>query len=175
MRALWLSIPLTLVACPLFGGGGGGGPCADDANNCGNGGVLEVDDACELDDALQLQLGEGEGEFQVLAPGAVPELITGPQGGSHMVLGLGIDNPSPDHLSFEVQVTLTADFDGETEPVGQRTVVYEGAKVEFEGGRAELLDLVVIPDTWPDEGRRTISVSATDACGRIGSFDHVIE
>ncbi len=175
MRALWLSLPLALIGCPLFGGGSGDDPCADDANNCGNGGALEIDASCELDDTLDLQLGQGDGEFQALAPSATPEFVTGLQGGFHMVLGIGIDNPSEEHLAFEVQVTLISERDGEMEPIGERTVVYGGSQVGFEAGRAELLDLVVIPDFWPEEGRRWISVSVTDACGRIGNLDHAID
>lgn len=166
---------LFLTACPLFGGTGGGGPCGDDANACGNGGSLEIDEDCGLDDVLELELGGGEGLFQALAPGAGPELVQGLQGGVHMVLGVGIDNPSPDHLAFEVEVSLAADDGDETRTLGDRAVVYEGSLVELEAGRVELLDLVVIPDEWPDEGRRWISLSVVDACGRAGQLDHAID
>ena len=92
-----------------------------------------------------------------------------------MVLGVGIDNPEPEHLSFELDVVLSAERDGEAETVGERTVVYAGSVVEHDAGRAELLDLVVIPDVWPDEGRRWISIAVTDACGRVGHLDHAID
>lgn len=167
---------LFLTACPLFGGGGGGGdPCRDDANGCGNGGALEIDPDCTLDDVLQLELGGGDGLFRALAPGAEPELVSGLQGGLHMVLGVGVDNPSPEHLAFEVQVSLAAEDGDETRPLGERVVLYDGDVVSFEAGRAELLDLVVIPDEWPEEGRRWISVSVVDACGRAGQLDHAID
>ncbi len=176
MRAFSLCSLLTLTACPLFGSGGSGGdPCVDDANVCGNGGALEIDADCELDGPLDLELGEGEGEFRALAPGEQPELVFGPQGGAHMVLGIGVDNPSPDHLAFEVRVMLSAEFDGEPETAAERTVVYEGNLVQFDAGRAEMLDLVVIPAFWPDEGRRWVSVAVTDACGRTGHIDHAID
>ena len=165
-----------LSACPIFGGGGvGADPCTDDANACGNGGVLDFDPECGVDDALLLELGHGEGEFRSFAPGEEPELVFGAQGGVHMVLGVGIDNPEPDHLSFELDVVLSAEQDGEAETVGERTVVYAGSVVEHDAGRAELLDLVVIPDVWPDEGRRWISIAVTDACGRVGHLDHAID
>jgi len=166
---------LFLTACPFFGGGGGGGPCTDDANGCGNGGELEIDADCTLDDVLELELGGGDGLFQSLAPGTEPELVSGLQGGVHMVLGVGVDNPSPDHLAFEVQVSLAVEDGDETRTVGERTVVYEGSLVSFDAGRAELLDLVVIPDEWPEEGRRWISVTVMDACGRAGQLDHAID
>ena len=174
MRVSCLSL-LLLTACPLFGGRSGDDPCNDDANACGNGGVHEVDGACELDDVLQVQLGEGNGEFTMLAPGAEPELVSGLQGGAHMVLGVGIDNPSPDHLAFEVEVMLSVDVDGESQSLGERTVVYDGSLVEFGAGRAELINLVVIPDDWPASGRRWISVAVTDGCGRVGTVDHAVD
>lgn len=174
MRVSCLGL-LLLTACPLFGGRSGDDPCNDDANACGNGGVLELDATCELDDVLRLQLGEGEGEFTMLAPGAEPELVSGLQGGVHMVLGVGIDNPSPDHLAFEVAVTLTIDAEGESEFLGERTVVYDGNLVQFEAGRAELINLVVIPEYWPTSGRRWISMTVTDACGRVGTLDHAVD
>ncbi len=166
---------LFLTACPLFGGGGSGGPCSEDANACGNGGALEIDADCALDDVLELELGGGDGLFQSLAPGAEPDLESGLQGGVHMVLGVAVDNPSPDHLAYEVEISLAAEDGDETRSVGERTVVYEGSLVSFEAGRAELLDLVVIPDEWPEEGRRWISVSVLDACGRAGQLDHAID
>jgi len=165
---------LFLTACPLFGGGGGG-PCTDDANGCGNGGVLEIDADCTLDDVLELEIGGGEDLFQSLAPGEEPELVSGLQGGQHMVLGVAVDNPSPDHLAFEVQLSLAVEEGGETRIVGERAVVYEQDLVSFDAGRAELLDLVVIPDEWPEEGRRWISVYVMDACGRAGQLDHAID
>lgn len=175
MRVSCLSALLLLTACPLFGGPSGDDPCNDDANACGAGGVLEFDASCELEDVLQLELGEGEGTFTTLAPGAEPELTSGLQGGVHMVLGIGVDNPSQDHLAFEVQVELSVDEDGEREPLGDRSVVYDGNLVQFEAGRAELINLVVIPDVWPDTGRRWISVTVTDACGRVGTVDHAVD
>ncbi|MCR9162616.1 MAG: hypothetical protein ACE37F_03400 [Nannocystaceae bacterium] len=174
MRGSCLSI-LLLTACPLLGGQSGGDPCIDDANACGNGGVLEVDPTCERDDALHLELGEGDGDFSMLVPGAEPELVSGPQGGEHMVLGIGIDNPSPEHLSFEVAVTLSVDDEGESEPLAERTVVYDGDLVQFDAGRAELLNLVIVPDHWPSDGRRWISVEVTDGCGRTGTVDHAVD
>ncbi len=166
---------LFLTACPLFGGGGGGGPCIDDANGCGNGGALEIDADCTSDDVLELELGGGDALFQSLAPGEEPELVSGIQGGIHMVLGVGVDNPSPDHLAFEVQVSLAVEDGDETRAVGERSVVYDGDLVAYEAGRAELLDLVVIPDDWPAEGRRWISLNVMDACGRAGQLDHAID
>lgn len=175
VRVAGLTMLLSLAACPLFGGGGGAGPCSDDANGCGNGGALMVDSDCALDDVLELELGGGEGLFQSLAPGEAPDLLSGAQGGQHMVLGVGVDNPSPDHLAFEVMVSLAAGDGDETRSLGERAVVYEGSLVSFEAGRVELLDLVVIPQEWPEEGRRWISVSVMDACGRAGQLDHAID
>lgn len=170
MRAWLLPLPLVLAACPT-----GGGPCSDDANQCRDGGTLEIDAACELSDALVVELGEGEGVFRPLAPGESPSLTTGIQGGQHMILGVGVDNPSLDHLAFEVEVVLAVDTEGEVETVGERTVVYGADLVHQENGRAELLDLVVFPNGWPDSGRRWISVNATDSCGRRGQVDHALD
>lgn len=177
MRRLGCTLALLLLtACPLFGGGGRGGACTDDANLCADGGELEVDASCERDDMLQLELGDGNGEFQPLAPGVSPELYAGQQGGEHMVLGLGVDNPSPEHLSYEVELALHATLaEDDAELVGERTVVYGEHLVEFDAGRAELLNLVAIPDIWPDSGRRWISATVTDSCGRRGQVDHRLD
>lgn len=163
---------LLLTACA---GGGGGDPCRDDANACSNGGALEIDADCSLDDVLQLELGGGDGLFQALAPGTEPELVSGLQGGLHMILGVGVDNPSSEYLGFEVEVSLAAEEGDATRTLGERAVVYGGNLVSLEAGRAELLNLVVIPDEWPEEGRRWISVSVLDACGRAGQLDHAID
>ncbi len=176
MRVVCLSVLPFLVACPLFGGGGqGGDPCTDDAHGCGQGGALEIDEDCELIDSLDVQLGNGDGTFGVLAPGEEPELVHGLQGGFHMVLGVAVDNPSSDHLAFEVQVQLSAELDGELQDVGERAVVYEGSSLDVLGGRVEMLDLVVVPDVWPETGRRWITVHVTDACGRTGDYDHPLD
>ncbi len=176
MRVFPLGVLPFLLACPLFGGGGrGGGPCGDDAHGCADGGELAIDESCELVDALEVQLGDGEGSFGALAPGQEPALVRGLQGGSHMVLGVGIDNPSLDHLAYEVTVTLSAESDGELDVVGERTVVYEEQALEVLEGRVELLDLVVVPDVWPSSARRWITLQVTDACGRTGGVDHPVD
>ncbi|MEM6293359.1 MAG: hypothetical protein AAGA54_18950 [Myxococcota bacterium] len=171
-----LCLALSLLSgCFLFGRSGGGGPCADDALDCRDGDALQVDEVCEDETALLLELGDGDGRFRPLAPGEPPEEIQGAQGGSHMVLGVGIDNPRESHLAFEVNVVLTQGEGEEAFMPGDRTAVYDADLVEFDQGRAELLNFVLIPDGWFAGEPRQIDVTVRDACGRTGTLTHTIE
>ncbi len=159
----------------MIASSGGDGPCAEDALGCGDGGLLEVDDECELEDELLLALGNGAGEFSLLLPGEEPELIPGVQGGSHFVLGLLVDNPSPDHLAFEVAIEISIGPAEAMETVGERTAVFEGPLVEFDAGQASIVDIVSIPEPWPESGSRRIVLDVRDACGRTGTLRHEID
>lgn len=131
-----------------------------------------IDDDCELEDVLQLELGNGDGEFGRLAPGEMPQRVQGFQGGSHFVFGVAIDNPSPDHLAYEISIEMQREEGQTWVSAGERTVVYDDELVEFDGQRSELLNITMVPDGW-EEGQ--IAVTATDRCGRTGTLVHVVE
>ncbi len=166
---------MLLSGCPLFGRASGGDPCLDDALGCDQGDALQVDATCEDESPLQLELGDGDGSFRPLAPGTAPEEIQGAQGGSHMVLGVGVDNPLESHLAFEVSIVLTQGEGEEAWTSADRTAVYDGSIVAFDEGRAELLNFVLVPDGWFAGEPRRIDVAVRDACGRIGTLSHAIE
>ncbi|HZI06578.1 MAG TPA: hypothetical protein VEZ71_21290 [Archangium sp.] len=58
-------------------------------------GTIERDPDCKLTGPLELTLGEGDGtSFTPLAPGQEPVLYHGPQGGTHLILGVAVANPA---------------------------------------------------------------------------------
>ena len=63
--------------------------CADDDETSG---VME-DPSCMLEDELEVELGQGETEFSPLAPGELPELFWGIQGGQHVWMAIRVKNP----------------------------------------------------------------------------------
>src|SRR5262245_4279217 len=87
-------------ACFLFGNGGGGaGPSGVEM-----GGEFELDPSCMLDGTLEVELGDGSNGFTPLADGESPVTHHGPQGGTHMWIGVRIGNLALDRYDV-VRVT----------------------------------------------------------------------
>jgi hypothetical protein len=104
-RFALLAMLSQLAACPFFfGNGGGGGPSGVEM-----GGEFALDPSCVLDGSLDVELGDGSDGFRELADGESPVVHHGPQGGTHMWLGVRIGNLALDRYD-EVRVT-TGMFD----------------------------------------------------------------
>ncbi|HWB76201.1 MAG TPA: hypothetical protein VG755_14625 [Nannocystaceae bacterium] len=114
-RAILLAALSQLAACPFFGIGGddGGGP-----GGVQMGGDFELDPSCELDDMLEVELGDGSEGFVALGEGQSPTTHHGPQGGTHMWLGVRIGNLALDR--YEMVRVTTGMFDpAQCEPLGE--------------------------------------------------------
>lgn len=100
------------TACVLFGGGDDGGP-----SGVPMGGDFELDPSCMLDDMLEVELGDGSDGFTPLADRESPVTHHGPQGGTHMWLGVRIGNLALDR--YDVVRVTTGLFDpSQCEPEG---------------------------------------------------------
>ncbi len=143
-------------------------------------GTLEREPACTLTGGLELTLGEGDGtNFIPLAPGQEPVLYYGPQGGTHVILGVAVANPAIDFpgLALELVAEHAVCF-SETgtgcppaQVVGRSEVVVLKPErfLPAEGGAITVSGFLVIVDDWNPSERRRLRVEATDRCGRTGT------
>jgi hypothetical protein len=132
------------------------------------------DPACKLTGSLELVLGKGSPfSFQPFGYGLLPVVERGPQGGSHMELGVLIENPA---LAFPgLQVRITAQRCGEAGC--ERMWQYSELVLQPERfvNRVDVEEAVfvwgfrVFVDEWPADTLRRITLEATDRCGRTGT------
>jgi hypothetical protein len=141
-----------------------------------DGDPLERDPACTLTGELQVTLGEGDGDdFTPLAPGRVPVIHHGPQGGTHVSLGVRVDNPATQFPGLKL------DFFGEFQDCNtgscatyhlyaRYTTVVRLAEyfLPQEGGAVAVSGLI-LQGPWTLPGGRRIRVDVLDRCGRTGS------
>ncbi len=141
-------------------------------------GSIERDPACKLTGKLALTLGEGDGtNFLPLAPGQEPVLYRGPQGGTHVILGVNVANPALEfpglHLRFvlERQRCLSPGDCLPPETMGreERLVSDPARFVPQEGGAMSVSGILVIVSDWRPEVSRRMLVHAADRCGRTGT------
>jgi hypothetical protein len=140
-------------------------------------GTIERDPACKLTGNLQLSLGEGDGtNFLPLAPGQEPVVYHGPQGGSHLILGLSVANPATEFPGLQVQFLLQrqrclsgTDCRPPDNMGREERLVSDPARfLPQEGGAVSVSGILVLLGDWnPNESRR-IQVQALDRCGRAG-------
>jgi hypothetical protein len=104
LAPILLALLPQLVGCGLFGSEGGGGPSGVDM-----GGDFELDPSCMLDGTLEVELGDGTDGFMSLADGESPVLHHGPQGGTHMWLGVRVGNLALDR--YDIARVTTGMFD----------------------------------------------------------------
>ncbi|WP_375773310.1 hypothetical protein NR798_21325 [Archangium gephyra] len=140
-------------------------------------GTIERDPACKLTGNLQLSLGEGDGtDFTPLAPGQEPVVYHGPQGGSHLILGVSVANPATEFPGLQVQFLLqrqrctTAESCLPPETMGrdERLVNDPQRFLPQEGGAVSVSGILVLLGDWDPAQSRRIQVQALDRCGRAG-------
>ncbi len=108
---------LTLAAAAVFCAlaivpgclcGGGFDRCEEDRFACQDGTeVFALNAECTLSDDLEVELGHGHKQYGSLGLGELPPLTHGPQGGSHVFLGLRVLNAALDRYD-KLKVTLSA-------------------------------------------------------------------
>jgi hypothetical protein len=156
-----------LVGCPP---GPPGPPPYDD-------GPLEKDPACTLTGDLHVTLGEGDGtNFTPLAPGQKPAVEFGAQGGSHVSLGVRVDNPAAQFPGLKL--TFIGEFqDCDSTGHCEDFVVFSRYDTVLrtqqyflpqEGGALAVSGLIM-QGPWLAFPRYRVRVDALDRCGRTGS------
>ena len=141
-------------------------------------GTIERDPACKLTGTLELSLGEGDGtNFTPLAPGQEPVLYRGPQGGTHLILGVAVANPATAFPGLQLEFVLHSKScfpAGDCLPpelVGRDTRLVSNAErfLPQEGGAVSVSGLLVLVSDWEEGQTRRIQVNALDRCGRTGT------
>ena len=151
-------------------------PCASDQFACDQStDAFQLDPSCKLTGTLSVEAGQGETAYAPLAAGESIVIHHGSQGGIHTVLALRVTNAALDvYDKLKVRLALTID-DGKT-IIGDRTLVL-GAKKAVRvavDGAVEEFGIVTFLDWWPTDRTRTLTVTVTDPCGRVGTAEHVI-
>ncbi|WP_147333220.1 hypothetical protein [Archangium gephyra] len=141
-------------------------------------GTIDKDPACKLTGTLELKLGEGDGtNFLPLEPGQEPVLYHGPQGGTHVILGVHVANPALEFPGLSVKFVLQRQrcFSGsdclspENMGLDERVVMSPERFVAQEGGAVSVSGMLVLVSNWTPTESRRIQVYVADRCGRIGS------
>lgn len=171
VRAALLALALT--GCPIGPDPDPVVPSQDDGQQ------LERDPACTLTGSLELALVEAIGtlEFKPLAPGQGPTPHYGPQGGTHLELGVRVANPASEFPGLQVKFTVESQpcgGMGACAPFGTLGQYSEVVRdpVRFlpqEGGATVASGFLVIVYDWPQDTLRRITVEALDRCGRSGT------
>lgn len=141
-----------------------------------------IDPECSEDSDLELLLGDGHDAFEPIPPDGEPTLHFGTQGGQHLVLGVRIANPTPDHHGFRIEVRAEAasscpDFGEpcEWEMLGQRSALALDPDEYSEtlDGAIDIPNIFLVVSRWQRSQMRRIDVTATDTCGRSGVLQRI--
>ncbi len=140
-------------------------------------GTIERDPACTLTGTLELTLGEGDGTNFTPLTGQEPALYHGPQGGTHLILGVALANPATDfpglQLRWDAEKAVCFEPTGCPPPVSRGhsevLVTRPDRFLPAEGGGVTVSGFLVIVYDWDPNERRRLRVEATDRCGRTGT------
>ena len=164
-------LTLALTGCPLNPSEPDEPPIFDTFDR------LERDPACTLTGSLELELVESEGwlMFRALPPEG-PTVHHGPQGGTHLELGVRVANPASEFPGLQMKFTAETQGCGASgcdafELRGQySTVVREPVQFMSQPDGAQVVSsLLVLVNDFPSNTRRRITVEALDRCGRTGT------
>lgn len=167
------ALTLALTGCPI---GPDPGPTQPPVIDDGD--RIERDPACKLTGSLELELVEGNGpyDFKPLVPGQGPTLHHGPQGGTHVEVGVRVANPANAYPGLQVKFTAESESCGTSgcAPFGllgqYSTVIRDpGRFLPQEGGATVVSGFLLIVSGWPQDTRRRITVEALDRCDRTGT------
>jgi hypothetical protein len=162
-----------LTGCPIAPSQPPDPPFAPDAGTV----LINRDPACTLTGPLTISLGEGDGidDFRPLEPGQVPEAHYGPQGGTHLLLGVRVANPAAGFPGMQVRFDAEAQFCNAEgcQPyvlMGHYLTVVEQDRyiVQSDGGIA-LSGFLVLLNEWPVNTRRRVTAEVIDRCWRVGT------
>lgn len=152
-----------------------GPPCEDDVNGCSDDSSTFVEDpTCELTGQLDIEIGEGEDEFMTLAPGQLPEIYNGFQGGQHVWLGVRVKNPALDRPALKIRITLSFCNEGCEDPTSWQTdqvrelIAGSRTLTTTDEGWFEQASILVTLFDWSFAENRRVEMLVTDPCSRQG-------
>lgn len=149
-------------------------PCDDDPLGCAENEDFTLDADCspaEQMGELDVVLGEGEKTFVPLGQDQLPSIYFGGQGGQHMLLGARVSNLNPGRERAQV-VFSAYDFD---EEVALRPVEIPASLWESTDLGHELYGMLVVLSYFGEDGGSRVRVDVTDACGRTGFDERIME
>lgn len=177
----WLAVraalvTLALMGCPIPFGPSDPGP---DIPPQDDGQLIERDPACTLTGSLELELVESQGvsAFKSLAPGEGPTVHYGPQGGTHLELGVRVANPAREFPGLQVKFLAESQFCDAMSgcmpfgTMGQFSAVMRNPErfLHQEDGATVVSGFLVLVNDWYQGSLRRITVEAYDRCGRRGT------
>jgi hypothetical protein len=177
-RSLALASVLVLGGCALLFGDdddNNGPPCEDDIAGCANdtSGFME-DPECELEGDLELELGEGETEFSALAPGQLPMLYWGLQGGQHIWMAVRVKNPDLERMQLQIRIEAKycnencGDLGNWTTDNLRELVADETTLTVTPEGWFEQTRMLVTVFGYIDAAEQQVDMLVSDPCGRQG-------
>jgi hypothetical protein len=170
-------VPLALAGCPWLDGPDepAGPPCEDDVNGCDNGDDEFIEDpTCELTGELDVELGQGEDSFTPLAPGEMPEIFTGLQGGQHVWMGVRVKNPDLTRPSLKIRISLSycevdCDDPANWQADNVRELVAGSRTLEVtDEGWFEQASMLVTLFAYGFAEHKRVEMLVTDPCSRQG-------
>ena len=177
----WRAVGAALLTLALTGCPSGPDPDPDPDSPppmVDDGEQLARDPACTLTGDLALELVEGNGafDFKPLTPGEGPAVHSGPQGGTHLELGVRVANPASEFPGLWVKFYAES---RECGVVGCGSFILRGQYgsvmrdaerfLPQEGGATVVSGIIVFVNAWPEGAHRRITVWAADRCGRTGT------
>ncbi|MFV8752042.1 hypothetical protein ACNOYE_15965 [Nannocystaceae bacterium ST9] len=172
-------VPSTGCPFPFFTDGdegSGGPPCEDDVLGCeGNLDEFQLDPSCTLEGELELVLGQGETSFEAIAPGMVPNVNYGFQGGQHIWAALQVHNGATDYPQLKIDITVSTCSAGDCSSPSAWTidntrelVADQDTMTITDEGWFEQLRMLVTVDAYGSGSRGRVEMLVTDPCGRQG-------
>jgi len=161
-------------------------PCDADPHGCEDSDEdFVIDESCELEGELEVELGQGFSEYTALDDGGVLALHTGFQGGQHAYVGFRVTNADLERydmlrVDFLLEAFRVCDgpppewahegYCGWNE-AGSRTLVVGGDDTMrvLSNGDIEEYGLILFVDWSALEYRLTLTVD--DPCGRSGTVE----
>jgi len=183
------------LAVSLFGQGclyGADDPCADERFACTQDtSGFQLGATCEQSAALDVSIGQGQSEYEMMADGSPPTLYSAEGSSPYVYMALQVRNPELDRYDrLRVRFGLFHVIDGvcryeSGQPrdgkcvyeVGHREVVLgENDPLEtLQDGSVQEHGIVMFVGTAQTETfERYLTVDVTDPCGRSGAAEHLV-
>jgi len=138
--------------------------------------LIERDPACTLTGDLMIGMGESDGleDFRPLSAGQAPFVHHGPQGGSHVILGVSVVNAATDFPGLQVRFLLEAQLCSSNgcqwEMMGEyTTIVNQDRYIALPGGATAVSGFFILLRDWPQNSTRRVTAQVYDRCGRMGT------
>ena len=179
----WLILIVFFCVLPFQCGGLGCGPvedpCDQDRQGCAPSPGLPITATCAAEPTLTAEVGTGEGRFETLAPGQVPELHYGAQGGVHLfastrVRGAQLDRYDQLELVFSLQSPCPDCPEGFRDTEVRTALVGGPTPLRVADGVVEEAGFLLFADAVENEydAPHRLRVEVHDPCGRAAVGTH---